>query len=94
MPPKPEKGCRIEVRVTPRSSRNKLELTSDGSLNVWTTAPPTDGQANAAVCEIVAKSLGIAKSAVSVIRGDTSRQKLLAIDGKSIDDVRTKLASL
>jgi uncharacterized protein len=68
-------------------------MTSDGSLHIWTTAPPTDGQANAAVCEILAKALGTAKSNVSVIRGDTSRVKTLQVVGLAADQVKAKLGS-
>jgi uncharacterized protein YggU (UPF0235/DUF167 family) len=74
----------LPVRVNPRSSRNKLTLEPDGSLRVWVTASPTDGQANDAVCQLVAAALDIAKSRVSVLRGQTARQKLLRVDGMDI----------
>lgn len=48
------------------------------------TAPPEDGKANAAACIVVAKALGVPKSSVRVVRGQTSRHKQLEIDG--VDD--------
>lgn len=71
---------RIEVRVQPRSSQNRLEELPDGTWKAWLTAPPTDGQANAALRELVAKHFGVAKSRVSIIRGETSRNKVLEVD--------------
>ena len=81
----------IEVRVQPRSSRNAIGVV-DGAVKVWLTAPPTDGQANAALCEIIAKKLGIAKSRVRVIRGETSRSKRLVIEGMTGEQVDLALA--
>ena len=45
------------------------------------TAPPEDGKANAAVCKLLAKTLGVSKSAVSVTRGETSRHRTLEVVG-------------
>ena len=76
----------IDVRVQPRSSRNEI-ASVDGVIKVWLTAPPTDGQANAALCEQIARRLGIAKSLVSVVRGETSRTKRIAVDGVSSEEL-------
>lgn len=81
----------LAVRVTPRASRNKIEAPSQGPLRVWVTASPTDGQANAAVCELLARTLGLAKSRVSVIKGDSSRDKTIRVEGMTIEDCRSKL---
>jgi len=81
----------LPVRVTPRSSRNKLALSPDGSIKVWVTASPTDGQANDAVCELLAKSLKVAKTRVTVVKGQTSRNKVLGIEGLTIDECLTLL---
>lgn len=51
----------------------------DGSLHVRTTAPPADGKANKAVAEAVARHLGVPKSAVTIAKGATSRNKLLHV---------------
>lgn len=77
------------VRVTPRSSRNRVEADGDG-FRVWVTASPTDGQANAAVCEALARAFDVPKSRVSVVRGATSRQKRVAIEGSSESELRAR----
>jgi len=51
----------------------------DGRLKIAVTAPPVDGEANAAVIELLAKQLGIARSAVAVIAGETSRRKTVRV---------------
>ncbi len=71
----------LHVYVTPKSGRDEVAGWRGGELSVKVTAPPEDGKATAAVCKVIAKSLGVAKSAVSVTRGETSRHKTLEIDG-------------
>ena len=60
---------------------------------MWVTASPTDGQANDAVCQTIAKALNLAPTTVSVKRGHTSREKLLSIEGLTIDEVTAKLGA-
>lgn len=83
----------IDVKVQPRSSQNKIEVDGD-AIKVWVTAAPTDGQANTAVCELVAKAMGVAKTKVSVVRGETSRVKRLDIAEYDLDTIRQKLSQL
>jgi uncharacterized protein (TIGR00251 family) len=73
----------FDVLVQPRASRAKLGPIHDGRLKVAVTSPPVDGEANAAVLELVAKSLGVAKSAVEVIAGASSRRKTIRVAGVS-----------
>ena len=65
--------------VQPRASRAKIGPMHDGRLKVAVTAPPVDGEANAAVIELLAKQLGIARGAVEVVAGASSRRKTLRI---------------
>jgi len=74
-------SVRIGVRVTPRSGRESVEAGPGGDVLVRVTVPPEGGKANAAVCRLVAKALGVPKTAVRVVRGDTARHKLLEVDG-------------
>jgi len=78
------------VRVQPRSSRSSLEVKGD-TVKVWTTAAPTDGQANAAVCNLIAKRLGVAPGRVQIIRGQTSRNKTLRIEGMLLSEALARL---
>lgn len=82
----------LAVRVTPRSSRNKVEV-GEAGVKVWVTASPTDGQANDAVCAIIAKAVHLPPSSVSVVRGLTSREKLLRLEGIELEEVHHRLTS-
>lgn len=72
-------GTTLDVLVQPRASRAKLGPIHDGRLKVSVTAPPVDGEANAAVIELLAKELGVARGAVEVISGTSSRRKTVRI---------------
>lgn len=80
------------MRVIPRAARDELAGVRDGRLLVRVSAPPVDGKANAAVCALVAKAAGVPKGAVSVMRGERSREKRVRIDG--VDDERALRAAL
>jgi uncharacterized protein YggU (UPF0235/DUF167 family) len=59
----------------------------DGAVRVWTTAAPTDGQANEAVRRLLAKRLGLAPSCLSLVRGATARDKTFEIEGPTLEEV-------
>jgi len=89
---------RLAVRLTPNGGRNAIDgLEPDGEggmlLKARVTAIPEKGKANKALIALVAKSLGIAKSSVSLASGETSRKKILRIDGDP-EDVMKKLERL
>lgn len=73
--------CReIRVRVTPRAARARLA--PEGAVwRAWVTVPPEDGKANAAVRDLLAAHLGIARSRVVLVAGAKAREKRFRIDG-------------
>lgn len=71
-------GATIEVRVTPKTSRERIDASAD-PIRVYVTAPPEDGKANKAVQKLLAKALGVPKSRLELIRGQTSRDKVFRI---------------
>ncbi len=73
----------FDVLVQPRASRAKVGPLHDGRLKVAVTSPPVDGEANAAVIELIAKTLGVSRSAVEVVAGATSRRKTIKVRGVS-----------
>lgn len=72
-------GSEITVRVTPKASRDRI-VPEGSELRVYTTALPADGKANAAVTKLLAKSLGIAKTRLTLVRGATARDKTFRIE--------------
>ncbi len=75
------------VRVVPRSSRNQIVGVESGALKIKLTAPPVEGAANAALIEFVAEWLGVRRSAVSIVRGDKARNKLVRVNGVTREQV-------
>jgi uncharacterized protein (TIGR00251 family) len=63
----------------------------DGAVLIRISAPPVDGKANAALIAFVAKTVGVPKGSVVIIRGETSRNKIIRVAGRAADDVRAAL---
>ena len=74
-------GTLITVKLTPRSSRDAVLGTEEEWLRVALTAPPVDGKANEAARKFLAKHLGLAKTAVTLISGQTARLKRFYLAG-------------
>ncbi len=72
--------CTIKVRVQPGASRNRVQGFREGALRVSVTAPPHDGKANAALLELLAASLGIARSRLRIVRGHAVRDKVVTVE--------------
>lgn len=74
---------RIPVRVTPNAKEAALQLRSGGDgeslLHIRVTVPPEDGKANEAVIALLAKALGVRKSAIAVVQGQTAWKKLIEV---------------
>lgn len=93
-----EGGLRVSVRVTPKGGRDTVTAASRDEagqcrLAVKVSAPPADGAANAAVVALIAKTFQVARSRVSILRGDTAREKLLLIEGDT-DALAARFAEL
>ena len=76
----------LNVRVQPRASRNSVEIGADGTVRVRVTTPPDRGKANDAVIKLLAARLGVSKSALHLVRGHASRNKVIRIEGLDSDD--------
>lgn len=68
-----------------------MERQADGSVRAWVNAPPHGGEANDAVIKLVAKTLGIPKSDIQIVRGLKSRTKTVAVKGVSLDQVLSRI---
>lgn len=79
-------GVRLAVRVSPRAARDAVEgvaADADGKplLKIRLTAPPVDGEANAALIAFLAKALGMKKAQIVLHSGQTGRTKILHLSG-------------
>ena len=72
-------GREVAVRVTPKAARDRIEMGEGGVVRVYVTAIPDKGAANAAVLKLLAKAMGVPKSRLEILRGATSRDKVVRI---------------
>jgi uncharacterized protein YggU (UPF0235/DUF167 family) len=79
----------VQVRV--RAARTELVCVRDGVLVARVSAPPVDGRANRALCDLIADAVGVAGSRVQVIRGERSRLKVVRVDGVTCEHVLAAL---
>lgn len=79
------------MRVQPRARGDEIAGERNGALLVRVVAPPVDGKANSAALKLIARRLGVASSRVSVVRGTSSRDKLIEVDGLDSEALRRKL---
>ena len=85
--------AKLTVRVTPNAPKNEIAGSAGGVLRIKIAAPPVDNKANDALIEFLSHVLGIRKSALTLVRGQTSRIKTVAIDGLSPEEVMKRLSS-
>ena len=81
-------SCEIAVRMQPRARANEIVGERDGVLVVRVSAPPLDGRANDALCRLIAKRAHVGVRSVSVVRGASSREKVVRVEGLSSAQLR------
>jgi uncharacterized protein (TIGR00251 family) len=86
-----ENGAILRVKVTPGSSRNALAQLTEDRLTVKLTSPPVDGKANKQLIKFLSKKLGVSASSISIMRGVSSREKILFVAGVGGAELREKL---
>ncbi len=85
-------SCTLAIKVIPNAPRTEIVGWLGDALKIKVHAPPVEGRANDALCEFLADHLDLPRRAITVVRGDTSRQKVLRIDGLSAADLQARLA--
>lgn len=69
----------FNVRIVPRASKSEIVGEHDGALKIRIASPPVDGAANAELIKLLAKTLGVSKSEVEIIGGQTSKTKQIKV---------------
>lgn len=80
--------ARLNVWAQPGASRDRIAGLHGGRLKVAVSAPPEKGRANKAVEAVIAGALGVRKTAVKVVTGETSREKTVEVEG--VDEARAR----
>ena len=83
-------GALLPVHVQPRAGRNEVVGWQGTALRVRVTAAPEAGQANQAVIDLLAEALGVPRSAVVLVRGAKSRDKLVRVGRHSLAELRAR----
>jgi len=87
-------GVVLPVQAQPGSRQNGVTGEHDGRLKVSVTQAPEKGKANKALVEVLAKSLGLKKSQVTLLSGETSSQKKFLIAGLAREELASRIAML
>ena len=86
-------SCTLAVKAIPNAPRSEVVGWLGDALKVKVHAPPVEGRANEALCEFLADTLDLPRRGVTVVRGDTSRQKIIRIAGLTIEAVKARLGT-
>lgn len=84
-------AVRFEVRAKPRARKSRVVGGRGDAVEVALAAPPVDGAANEELVRTLADALGVAKRQIALVRGESSRQKLVEVAGLSVEEVRARL---
>jgi uncharacterized protein len=87
-------GCVLPVRAQPGAKKARVLGEQAGALKVAVTAPPQDGRANQALLEALRELLGLRRSQVELLSGETSRDKRFLIRGVSKEDLEQRIGRL
>lgn len=87
-------GVSLAIKLQPRASANEIGEPLGDELRIKVTAPPVDAAANEALVRLLAETLDCPRGRVELIRGHTSRHKVVKLHGVSASQVREKLGVL
>ena len=85
--------CEVAVRLSPGARTEEILGERGGALRVRVTAPALQGRANEALCRLIAKRARIGVRRVTIARGTRAREKLVRVEGVSVDELRSALAA-
>ena len=90
-----EDGVYVRIRVSPGAKGAAVKgLYGEGGIRLSVAAPPVEGKANAEAERYLARLFGLSRSEVTVVKGASSRDKLVFVNGLGPDEVRTSLSTL
>jgi uncharacterized protein len=84
-------GITFAVKIQPRARRNAIVGELGDALKIALTAPPVEGRANEACIEFLADLLDVTRASITIVSGQSSRNKVVRIQGTTVRDIRAKL---
>ena len=86
-----DEGTCLTVRLQPRARQNEIGEALGSELRIKVTAPPVDAAANQALVRLLAERLECPRGAVRLIKGHTSRHKVVFVEGLRPEEVMQRL---
>ncbi|MGQ9584223.1 MAG: DUF167 domain-containing protein [Anaerolineae bacterium] len=86
-----EGGVRFYVRVVPRARKSEVSGLWGEALKVRVAAPPVEGAANEALVNFLAERLSVRRAQVRIVSGQTSREKVVEVQGLGPAEVKERL---
>lgn len=84
-------ACTLELKTIPNAPRTAVVGWLGSALKIKVHAPALEGRANEALLTFLADELGLPRRAVTLLRGDKARQKVVRLEGLTLAEVKTKL---
>ena len=84
-------GVYLQIKLQPKASKAEIGEASGPELKIRVTAPPVDSAANEALVRLLAEALDVARRDVALVKGQTSRHKLVFIRGATPESIETRL---
>jgi hypothetical protein len=85
-------SCTLELKTIPNAPRDEIVGWLGAALKVKVHAPALEGRANDALLEFLADKFGLPRRAVTLVRGDKSRHKVVRLEGLTLAEIQTRLA--
>jgi uncharacterized protein (TIGR00251 family) len=83
--------CRLEIKAIPNAAKSAAVGWLGDALKVKVHAPPVEGKANETLCSFLAEALDLPKRSLRLARGETSRKKIVEIEGLTLEEVALRL---
>lgn len=83
----------LRLRVYPNAGRSEVTGFIDGVLHIRVAAPPVKGKANKELTAFLSQALGVSQSSLNIVKGHTSRNKVIAVNGLSLEDIINRLST-
>lgn len=87
-------GLLLPIQAQPKAKKNAVTGIHDGRLKVAVTQAPEKGKANDAILKLLAKSLGVKRSQLELVSGETSSKKTLRVTGIAADSLAQRITDL
>jgi hypothetical protein len=84
-------GVSLCLRITPRAGRDEIAGRSGDAIRIRLKAPPIEGKANQALVALLSRQLGVARSAITIVSGESARNKVVHVVGLSVAEAEQRL---